>query len=268
MAVTKKVDYRALGARKIHKPGNKPKRILVYARNKKGKTRFAFSAPNVLYLDPEVGTEELPDDAQIWPINKWEDIDEAYKFLRSGQHDFEWVCVDGLTRISNMALRFVMSQQEEIDLDRKPGMVQQKDYGKSGELMKGMLFNFHSLPMGIIYTAQERQEVTGEFDGTDEDVETPEVRWVPDLPKGVRSSVNAIVNVIGRMYTVRITDPKDESKEIVQRRLWIGPSESFDTGFRSKHITNMPDMIKNPTVPKLLKLIETGSVTTPRKAAK
>ena len=257
MAVAKKVDYKAIAAKKIHKPGNKPKRILVYGRNKKGKTRFGYSAPNCLILDPEVGTEELPEDANIWPIHKWEDMEDAFKFLKSGQHDFEWVCVDGLTRIQNMALRFVMKQAEERDLDRIPGMVQLKDYGKSGELMKGMLFNFHYLPMGVVYTAQERMETPGEFDSEDEDVEDATVRYVPDLPKGVRSAVNAIVNAIGRIYTVKIESEKT-GKEVIQRRLWIAPSESLDTGVRSKH--KLPEYVKNPTVPKLVELMNTGKV--------
>lgn len=264
MVVVKKVDYKAIGAARIKKPGTKPKRILVYGRNKKGKTRFGYSAPKTLFLDPEVGTEELPDDADIWPIGKWEDVDEAFKFLASGQHDFEWVCVDGLTRIHNMALRFVMQQAELRDLDRPPGMVQQRDYGKAGEMMKGMLFNFHNLPMGVVYTAQERQEIPGEFDSEDEDSEQATARFVPDLPKGVRSSVNAIVNVIGRIYTVKLEHPTKENQFYTQRRLWIGPSEAFDTGVRSKH--TVPDMIKNPTVPKLIELMDKGTITTKKKA--
>jgi hypothetical protein len=251
-----KVDYAKIGAAKIHKPGQKPKRILVYGRNKKGKTRFGYSAPNCLILDPEIGTEELPDDANIWPINKWEDMEEAFRFLKSGQHEYDWVCVDGLTRINNMALRFVMKQQEERDLDRIPGMVQQKDYGKSGELMKGMLFNFHYLPMGVVYTCQERMEIPGEFESEDEDVEEASARFVPDLPKGVRSAVNAIVNVIGRIYTVKV---EIKEREVIQRRLWIAPAESLDTGVRSKH--KLPEYVKNPTVPKLVELMNTGKVT-------
>lgn len=259
MAIAKKVDYAAIAKKKIHTPGNKPKRFLVYGRNKKGKTWFGNSMPKTLILDPEVGTEELPDNAAIWSIGKWEDIAEAMKFIRSGQHDFEAVCVDGLTRIHNMALRYAMHQAEERDLDRIPGMVQQKDYGKAGELTKGMLFNFHSLPMTVIYTAQERQEIPGEFDSEDEDSEEASARFVPDLPKGVRSSVNAIVNVIGRVYTVKIESKANPGAFIVQRRLWIAPSESFDTGYRSKH--KLPDMVKNPTVPKLIQLVNTGKVT-------
>lgn len=259
MVVKSRVDYKALGKSRISKPGNKPKRILVYGRNKKGKTFFGASAPKCLILDPEIGTEELPDDSSIWAIGKWEDLDEAYKFLKSGQHDFESVCVDGMTRIHNMALRYVMSTAEERDLDRIPGQVQQRDYGKAGELTKGMLFNFHTLPMTVIYTAQERQEIPGEFDSEDEDSEQASARFVPDLPKGVRSSINAIVNVIGRVYTVKIESKTTPGTMVTQRRLWIGQSEAFDTGIRSKH--KLPDMIKNPTVPKLVNLMNTGKAT-------
>lgn len=261
MATTKgKKDYAAIAKKKIGGPGTKPKRFLFYARNKKGKTNLLSSAPNILIIDPENGTEELDKEKfanNIWPVYKWEDMDEVFKFLRSGDHDFDWVGVDGLTRLHNMALRFVMTQAEERDLDRIPGMVQQKDHGKAGELTKGMLYNFHNLPLGVIYTAQERMENPGEFADEDEDVEEASARFVPDLPKGVRSAIVAIVSGIGRVYTVRIDDA--DGNLTTQRRLWLAQSEAYDTGFRSQH--TMPSYIKNPTIPKLLRVIETGKVT-------
>jgi hypothetical protein len=263
-SAAKKVDYKAIAAKKIRKPGLGHKRFLIYSRNKKGKTTLGASAPKTLVLDPERGAEELPENLDLWPIDKWDDMNDAFRFLRFGDHDYEWVNVDGLTRINNMALRYIMGQQEERDLDRIPGQVQQRDYGKSGELMKGMLFNFHTLPMGVVYTAQERQEIPGEFDSEDEDSEPADARFVPDLPKGVRSSVNAIVDCIGRLYTVKIEHPKTQEL-VVQRRLHIGTSEAFDTGIRSKF--PMPDMIKNPTIPKLVELMNTGTITTARKKA-
>lgn len=265
-SAAKKVDYKAIAAKRIKKPSDiaKHKRLLFYSRNKKGKTTLGASAPKTLVLDPEIGAKELPDNIDVWPIDKWDDLGEAFKFLRFSDHGYEWVCVDGLTRISNMSLRYIMGQQEERDLDRIPGQVQQRDYGKSGELMKGMLFNFHTLPMGVVYTAQERMEIPGEFDSEDDDSEQAEARFVPDLPKGVRSSVNAIVDCIGRLYTVKIEHPKTPDLMVVQRRLHIGTSEAFDTGIRSKH--SMPDFVKNPTVPKLVTLMNTGTIPTARKA--
>src|SRR3546814_6651549 len=90
-------------------------------------------------LDPENGTDHLHKvDPAVWKVVMWEDLEEVYRFLRLGDHKFKWVCVDGVTRIHNMALRFVMQQQEERDLDRIPGFVQLKDYGKANELLKGI----------------------------------------------------------------------------------------------------------------------------------
>lgn len=253
-------DYAAIAAKKIRKPGAIPPRVLIYARNKKGKTRFAATAGKVLIIDPEGGADWLPEDgsADIWPVESWTDIDEVYNYLKTSeaQSAYDWVSVDGLTRINNMALKFVMKQEEERNLDRQPGMVAQRDYGKAGELMKGLLYNFHSLPYGIIYSAQERQENPGVVFDEDEDTEDVEVRYVPDLPKGVRNAVNGIVDVIGRIYTVRVEHPKTGDMVTV-RRLWLSPIEQLDTGYRSNY--RLPDFIKNPTVEKLTKAIQEGA---------
>ena len=255
------IDYAKIAASKIVNVGDMkdPPRYLFYSRNKKGKTRLCQSAPRVLILDPEKGTKELPADQPVWPINKWEDMNEAFKYAQTkeARERFDWIAVDGMTRINNMSLRYVMKAQEERDLDRIPGQVIQKDYGKAGELVKGMLFNFHNLPQGIIYTAQERVETQGEFDTEDEDLEEVQTRYVPDLPKGVRSSLNAIVDCIGRIYVVKVEN--SEGAEVLQRRLWIAPTEAYDTGYRSDR--ELPNYLKNPTVPKLGRLVKTGKVT-------
>lgn len=258
MAVTRantSKNYAAIAAKKIHKPTNAPPKgvsILVYARNKKGKTRFCATAPNVLILDPERGTDQLTKlNPDVWPIDRWEDLDDVYKFLRQNPDKYKYVAFDGMTRIANMALRFVMEQAEEHDLSRKPGLVQQRDYGKAGELMKGLMYNFHNLDVGTIYTAQERQ-VEGEFGEEDDDAEAAATQYVPDLPKGVRATVNSIVDVIGRLYTIRTED--SEGKPVIRRRLWLAPSAIYDTGYRSEF--TLPDYLVNPTVPRLVASIQ------------
>ncbi len=258
------IDYVKIAQSKITTVGKRktaretPPRYLFYGRNKKGKTELTSTAPRVLILDPENGTKELPDDQPVWPITQWKDLDEFFRYSRTTdcKKKYDWIGVDGMTRFSNMSLRFVMKQQEERDLDRIPGQVGKQDYGKAGELVKGALFNFHSLPYGIIYTAAERMEIPGEFDNEDEDVEEASARFIPDLPKGVRSSLNAIVDCIGRVYVVKV---EVKGEMVSQRRLWLGPTEAYDTGYRSRH--EIPDYLKNPTVPKLERLLETGKVT-------
>ena len=254
-------DYAAIAKKRISKPSQvqRQPKFLIYARNKKGKTTFGISAgvDKTLVLDPEHGTDEMRSkDPNVWHIERWEDLDDAYNYLRYSPHEYTWVVVDGLTKMSNMALKYVMKLQEEKSLDRIPGMVQQRDYGKAGELMKDLLTRFHNLPMGVVFTAQERQDQP--FDSEeDEDAEAETVSYVPDMPKGVRNYANSIVDVIGRLYVIRNEEGKPE------RRLWVGESVKYDTGYRSDF--ELPDMVKTPTIPKLVRLMRTGSAARPKK---
>lgn len=244
-------DYSKFAAR-ITRPADREKlpRILVYGRNKKGKTTFGTSAnlEETLVLDPEAGTDEMRKrNPHVAHITQWSDMDEAWGYLRLGDHPYRWVCVDGLTKINNMALRYVMNQAEQKDLDRKPGLVKRQDYGASGELMKQMLTNFHALNMGVVFTAQERM-LSMDAGDSEEDEET--TYFVPDLPASVRGAVNSIVDVIGRIYTVRV---EVKGKQVTRRRLQIGPHERYDTGYRSDF--SPPDMITSPTIPKLISVL-------------
>jgi hypothetical protein len=258
------IDYVKIAASKVTTAGelneNKPPRYLLYARNKKGKTYTSATAPRCLILDPEYGTKELSPDQPVWPIHQWKDMDEFFHYAKTKdcQSKYDWIVVDGMTRITNMAMRYSMKQAEERDLDRIPGTVDRRVYGTSGELIKGALFNFHNLPYGIIYTAAERMEEVkdGQYDTEDEDLEEATVRYVPDLPKGVRSNLNAIVDCIGRIYVVKV---EVKGEEVLQRRLWIAPTEAYDTGYRSR--LELPNYLKNPTIPKLERLLKTGKVT-------
>ena len=254
-------NYEAIAKAKIRKPRDRPLSVLVYGRFKKGKTHFCTTAPNVLILDPEEGTDGLAEaNPDVWPLNEWSDFDEVYKFLKTGKHDYEYVAFDGMSRFANMALRYARSQAAETNLNSKPGGTRIQDYGTAGELMKGMMYNFHSLPLGKIYTAHERA-VNAVI--LEEDEESPIVKpedqiYVPDLPAGTRGSVNALVDVIGRAYTIRKDHPTDMNKKVTSYRLWLAPTHNYDTGFRSEY--RLPDYLINPSVAKLTTLIKTGSV--------
>lgn len=278
MAKKGEKDYAAIAAKRMYRPAERERkpRFLIYSRNKKGKTTFGLSAGvgKTLILDPEQGADEMKTkNPHLWPIERWSDMDEAYEYIRNvnkcpfkgcefGEgHTFDWIVPDGLTRMNNMALKHVMKLQEERSLDRIPGMVQQRDYGKSGELMKEMLNKFHNLPQGIVFTAQEKQMEAFESE-EDEDFEDASAWYVPDLPKSVKGAANAIVDVIGRLYVVKTDDDPPRK----QRRLWLGESVMYDTGYRSDFV--LPDYLPNPTIPKLVTLMRTGTIPTPTKKKK
>lgn len=270
MALSDK-DYLALAASKAHttKSVTSYRRILCYARNKKGKTTLGASVgrDNILIIDPEHGTDLMKEkDLFVWPVEDWEGLQEVYGALRTGKLSpnhirqgesstpFSWVSPDGLTRMNNMALNYVRKVQEQRDLDRVPGLIQQRDYGKSGELMRQLMINFHNLKMHVYYTSQEKMITSGNSYDDDEDAGETDAFFVPDLPNSVRGTINSLAEVICRLYVVTI-----EGKEgpVKQRRLQIGLHEKYDTGFRSDF--KLPDMNKRPTLPKLVALIEQGA---------
>jgi hypothetical protein len=271
MARNSEPDYLAIAKRKAGRPKThaaKQRKFLVYGRNKKGKTWFGASAgtEQTLILDPERGTDTMVSkNPYVWPITRWEDLQEAWGALRTGELSpktlglgksdvpFTYLVVDGMTRMNNMALKFVMAQEEQKNLDRKPGMVDRRDYGKSGQLLHTLITNIHTLPMGVIYTAQERM-ITG--DAGDDDSDDESVYFVADLPNAPRAVLYSIVDVIGRLYVVRVPKKGEVGEYIAQRRLQIGIHEKYDTGFRSDF--KLPDVIKNPTVPKLEQLMLEG----------
>jgi hypothetical protein len=262
---SKEKDYLAVAKRNITTPSRlqQYRRILVYGRNKKGKTTFALSAgrEKTLVIDCEHGTDAmLKTDPYVWHMDKWEDIDDVVGAIKTKQlspasldlgpeeEPFEWLVPDTLTRFNNLALRRVMKIAEETNLDRIPGLVDRRDYFKSGELMKEMLMTLHSLPINVCYTAQERMKTIGGYE-EDEDADEPDYIMVPDLPDAVRGAANSWVEVIGRIYVVRVDG-------VSRRRLHIGVNERYDTGYRSDF--NLPDVVRSPTLPKLVKLMTEG----------
>jgi hypothetical protein len=276
MAAKTEKDYIAIARQRVTRPSELEsyRRFLIYAKNKKGKTRFGLSGgiPKTLVLDPEHGTDTMRAlNPHVWHITKWEDLQEAWGALRTGQlsphllgkgpekEPYLYLSVDGTTRMHNMSLHYVRGQEELKDLDRKPGMIQRPDYNKAGELTKQMMLNFMTLRMHVVYTAQERViRVEDDNRGEDELSDEP-AYFVADLPNGVRGTLNSIVDVIGRLYVeradVRLKDGTTEER--MQRRLWIGLHEKYDTGFRSDY--TLPDFIKQPTIPKLTALMLSGT---------
>lgn len=267
---TTEADYLKLAKERTHRPADKPHhfRYLFYGRNKKGKTTLGLSGgvDETLVLDPEKGTDIMvAKNPHVWPVTRWEDVQEFWGAIRTGKlspkvlgtgtsdKPFSVLLADGMTKLNNMALRYIMKVQEERDLDRRPGIVDRRDYNKSGELMKDLINDLHSLKMGVVFTAQERMT---SLDSGDHDEDEETTYFLPDLPAGVRGAMNAVVEVIGRIYVVRIETKGGPRK---QRRLQIGVHERYDTGYRSDYV--LPDVVKNPSVPKITNLIRTGSET-------
>jgi hypothetical protein len=232
----------------------------------------------VLIADPEDGTiAETRLDPDVWPVSEWADLDDIYQAVKGGVTSpktgkpYQWIALDGMTRMLSMAIDFVSKQQAERDLTRQPGQTDQRTYGQANRMIESMLHNFHSLRnIGLIFTAQERVvEIENMEDLGDDDDATPaSFMYVPDLTKGARAPLNQVVDVIGRIYVVRGQfDVKRRVKvgeKVViktsqvntQRRLWIGPHEMYDTGARTGF--TLPDFIREPSVAAVNRALREG----------
>ncbi|MGH7954450.1 MAG: AAA family ATPase [Gloeomargaritales cyanobacterium] len=257
-------------------------RLLVYSRVKKGKTLFAHSAGqgNVLIMDPEFGTDWMKSsklNPHVWPIDEWEDTEELLNYLRSDRHGYQWFSPDAMTKLYDLALKFITRIDPYADLTKRQAAITLPQRGKANELLMTFINRLHRLPIGVIYTAQERivsntTEIDGEkalAEGIESDLteneEAPEettLRYIPDLSDQVRRYLTSQVDVIGRLYVVKAKEEDKNTGEIVlrnQRRLWVAPHDAYDTGYRSCY--TLPNYIAKPTVPKLVRILERGKLT-------
>lgn len=275
-------DYAAIARAKIANAGSgRMPRYLIYGRNKKGKTRFCATAPNVLIVDPEDGSiAETKLNPEVWNVTQWTELDEVYHFIKGGGKSpktgepYKWVALDGMTRMLSMAKDYVMGQLMEKDLTKKPTDIDlRRVYGKANQLIEATLHNFHSLRgIGLIFTASERMiEIENLEDlGNDEEATPSGYMYVPDLSPGARSPLNQVVDLIGRIYVVRgefevKRRVKVGEKTVIrttthttQRRLFVGPHEMYDTGYRSGF--TLPDFLPEPTVASVGRALREGKV--------
>lgn len=251
-------DRLALAKSKIKPAGESFEhlKILVYGQNGKGKTRFGASGPrNVLVVDcNERGSLSVRnfEGVEIFPIEVWTDIDLAYWYLHSGNHEFDTVVIDTVTSLASLAMKFVLGDESSRDPTRDPNMPERRHWGKVGELMKTQILQFRNLPMHVVFLAQERRGFS------EDDEEAPEV--FPEVSPSIRTTLTAAVDVIGRVYVREVTEKKEvggKARSVTkpEYRMHIGPSSRYITKDRSE--SGLPSVIRlGPETDNLAKLID------------
>jgi AAA domain len=143
--------------------------LLVYADSGVGKTVFAGSDDDVLFIAPEdngtVSAKRFGSTASKWPIHKWNDIQEAYVWLASlDVIPFNWVILDSLTEMQDMCMRKILDEGVEINPGRDPDVPQLQDWQPYFERFKRMVKSFNGLPVNMLYTALQMDEENDEGD--------------------------------------------------------------------------------------------------------
>lgn len=126
----------------------KPARLLVYAREKIGKTGFAAGAPNPIFLCSEMGTEEY--DVARAPISDWPQLFEIIDALVADPHDFRTLVIDTLDHLEAVLHRWIISTDDK----GRTSMV--TAHGGFGKAFKIATENFRKLAAKLDVLTEKR----------------------------------------------------------------------------------------------------------------
>lgn len=221
-----------------------PLKMCVYGQQKIGKTWFSGSSNlKTLIVDcREKGTETVADrpNVDVYGITRYSEIDDAFRLLHSGQHDYEVVSIDTISMLAMLCRKWVLGPQS-LDPMVLPASPEFKQWNQVTEAIENVILDWRDLPYHVLFLAQERV-FTVKNDEGDELVE--EVG--PALPPQASKTLLSAVGTIGRLYTEEV---EIEGKTVVQRRMLVSPHERFRAGSRIK---KLPRVIANPTLGGLL----------------
>jgi hypothetical protein len=143
--------------------------ILIYADSGVGKTVFAGSDDDVLFIAPEdngtISAKRFGSTAKKWKINGWSDIQGAYDWLyQQDPIPFNWVVLDSLTEMQQMCMRQILDEGIRVNPGRDPDVPQLQDWIPYFEKFKRLVKSFNALPVNVLYTALQQDEENDEGD--------------------------------------------------------------------------------------------------------
>tara|TARA_B100001287_G_scaffold133501_1_gene112397 strand:+ start:1465 stop:2172 length:708 start_codon:yes stop_codon:yes gene_type:complete len=134
-------------------------KILVYGASGAGKTTLCATAPGkTLIISMEAGLLSIKDKDNVTAIEVKEasEIEEIAQLLESGKLDYDTVCLDSLTEMSEILLASEKARSKDP----------RRAYGEVIEVMTRTMRRFRDLKIHVIFVAKEdkiRDEQTGVF---------------------------------------------------------------------------------------------------------
>jgi hypothetical protein len=133
-------------------------KVVLYGPPGSGKTTMGATFPDVLFLSAESGLLSVRDKAiDVWTINEWEDLEEAFAYLRKGDHAYKSVVLDSLTEVQKKLNEHIVKKfpGKRRDYD---DLMSQSDWGYAIDKLRKMCRAFRDLPMNVVFIALEQTE--------------------------------------------------------------------------------------------------------------
>jgi energy-coupling factor transporter ATP-binding protein EcfA2 len=202
---------------------NRGERVGLVGRNGSGKTYFAGSAPDVLFLAVEDGTLTLKkrfSHAKKVLVKDFDTFEKVYWYLKEGKHPFKTVVIDTISRFVQVALRNELEESGKVV--KEVITLTQKNYGDMTQRVIYWLTALFDLPMNVIVLSQER--------ASSEDAEVADFQGFPDMPRALRNFLMGDMDIVARVYI------GSDDTGTPQFRMMVGPNANYTTkdrvGFR------------------------------------
>lgn len=202
--------------------------MIIYGDPGVGKTVQAGTLPNALFLSTDasgtVSAKRQNSSASLWPISNWQDLANAYKYLKeqadAGEAPFEWIIIDTGTKMQEMCLRDILERETKENPDRNPDIPAIQNHQEWQNRFKRFIDMFIALPYNVCFVFHVM---------TKEDEEGEEIR-IPQLSGGptwvaIARSMPARVSVMGFMQEKFVKSPATEEggkpeTKLVRRINW------------------------------------------------
>lgn len=265
MALKPKTKMKTEDELGIRKVGSKPKKnrsYVFYGKSGSGKTTIAASFPTpILLLDcKDEGEDSIADVKGVFvkEIESSEDINDIYWHLKKNPGKYKTVVFDTMTGLQQIMVEEIVGGTMKGKKSAGDwGTMRKQDWGDIASVLKRWVVDFRSLPMEVVFIAQDRV-FNGGDDAEDENELAPEVG--PRLMPSVTSALNAAVSVIANTF-IRIrhkqkeVNGKKKEVKIVEYCLRVGPNPVYITKIRSPKTQTAPEVIVDATYEDIVDVI-------------
>lgn len=224
---------------------------LIYGNSGVGKTVMGGSPDGCLILATEAGTisaKRTGSTAEVWPIEKWEDLLEALSWLkRGGWRQYRWVTIDSITEMQDLAKRWILETQNGINPDRDIDIPQLQDHQKWQNMMKRLVKDFCKLKCNVLFTALPMNVETQEGDEM----------VMPMLEGGKGKISQYMCGCMSAVACLRQAKVKRDGKVVEVRRLHL----DYKAPYFAKNRYGLPSYLDDTSMPEIEKLVAANGAT-------